>query len=131
MVYGDFLYKGAPKDIGTYMQRLTIIHNVSCTYVKYAMISKKAFDEVNGFNATYNNILESIELCLKMLNNGKQIVLNPIVSIKVKELKNAEKPNEQQEQKFIEKWKKNYDQKDIFFSPNLNYNDTGLSFNIK
>lgn len=113
------------------MQRLTIIHNVSCTYIKYAMISKKVFNEVNGFNTNYNNILESIELCLKMLNNGKQIVLNPIVSIKVKELIKAEKPNKEQEEQFIEKWKENYAKKDSFFSPNLSYQNTGLSFNIK
>lgn len=128
---GDFLYKGAPKDIGTYMQRLTIIHNVSCVFVKYAMIDKKIFDEVNGFNTNYNNILESIELCIKMLNKGKQIVLNPIVSIKVKGLKNAEKPNEEKQKEFIEKWKENYDKKDQFFSSNLSYKDTGLSFNVK
>ena len=127
---GDFLYKGAPKDIGTYMQRLTIIHNVSCVFAKYAMIDKKIFDEVNGFNTNYNNILESIELCIKMLNKGKQIVLNPIVSIKVKGLKNAEKPNEEEQKEFIEKWKENYDKKDRFFSPNLSYKDTGLSFSI-
>lgn len=113
------------------MQRLTIIHNVSCVFTKYAMISKKVFNEVNGFNTNYNNILESIELCLKMLQKGKQIVLNPIASIKVKELTNVDKPNENEEKQFIEKWQENYNKKDTFFSPNLSYQNTGLSFNVK
>ncbi len=46
---GDLLYKGAPKDIGTYMQRLKIIHNVSAVYYRYAMIDTKACQAVRKF----------------------------------------------------------------------------------
>lgn len=113
------------------MQRLTIIHNVSCVYSKYAMIDKKEFDKINGFSSQYNDISESIELCLKMLNNKKQIVINPIVSIKVEKLLNAQKPNKIKEEEFIKKWEENYKQKDIFYSPNLSYEDTGLAYFIK
>lgn len=125
---GDFLYKGAPKDIGTYMQRLTIIHNVTCSYIKYAMISKKAFQEVNGFDVKENGIYTSIDFCLKQIENGKQIVLNPIIAIKVKPLSDVQKVNEQI---FMQKWKKQYEIGDRYFSPNLSKKDTGLSFNVE
>lgn len=124
---GDFIYKNAPKNIGTYMQRLLIIHNVTCTYIKYAMISKKAYEEVNGFDEVEKGLNESIDFCLKQIENKKQIVLNPSVAIKVKQLSDIEKQNEEQ---FIEKWKKQYEIGDKFFSPNLSKKDTGLSFNI-
>lgn len=125
---GDFLYKGVPKNIGTYMQRLTIIHNVTCSYIKYALISKKAFEEVRGFDISEKGIYMSIDFCLKQIENKKQIVLNPIIAIKVKELLNTEKDNEE---RFIKKWKKQYEIGDRYFSPNLSKNDTNLSFNIK
>lgn len=127
---GDFLYKGVPKNAGTYMQRLIIIHNVSCVYAKYSMIDKKIFNEVKGFNGKCNNILESIELCLKFMNIGKQIIINPMISFKVTNLQDADKPSGDEEIEFMKEWNKNYLQKDKYFSPNLSYKDTGLSFNI-
>ena len=126
---GDFLYKGAPKDIGTYMQRLLIIHNLSCVYTKYAMINKKAFQEVGGFSSEYTGICEHIDLSLKMLELKKQVVINPIISICVKKLSQSEKINTEEE-KIQKDWKKYYEKGDIYFSPNLSKNDTGLSFNI-
>lgn len=125
---GDFIYKNAPKNIGTYMQRLLIIHNVTCTYIKYAMISKKAYEEVNKFDIKEEGLNTSIDFCLKQIENKKQIVINPNISIKVKCLSDIEKQNEEE---FIKKWKNEYEIGDKFFSPNLSKKDTGLSFNIK
>lgn len=127
---GDFLYKGAPKDIGTYMQRLTIIHNVSCVFTKYAMIRKSDFLEVNGFDQRYRGITKDIDLCLKLLKNKKQIVLNPIVSFKVENLQ-IEKDDEKTINEFLEKWKDEYEIGDRYYSPNLSLSDTGLSYNVK
>ena len=126
---GDFLYKGAPKDIGTYMQRLLIIHNVSCVYIKYAMIDKEIFSQIGGFTDEFTGLLVSIDTCIKMLTAGKQVVINPIISICVEELNQTEKI-EQEEEKIKEKWKEIYDKGDIYFSPNLSKTNTGLSLNI-
>lgn len=125
---GDFIYKNAPKNIGTYMQRLLIIHNITCTYIKYAMISKKAYEEVNKFDIKEEGLNASIDFCLKQIENKKQIVINPNISIKVKCLSDIEK---QKEEEFIKKWKNQYEIGDKFFSPNLSKKDTGLSFNIR
>ena len=124
---GDFLYKGAPKDAGTYMQRLIIIHNVSCVYYKYAMINKNNFNKVNGFDTNEKGIYISIDFCLKQLENKKQIVQNPIITMKVSKISDVAKDNED---KFIKKWEKQYDIGDRYFSPNLSKKDTGLSFNV-
>jgi hypothetical protein len=126
---GDFLYKGAPKDIGTYMQRLLIIHNVSCVYTKYAMIDKNIFMQIGEFTDEFSGLLVSIDTCLKMLASGKQVVINPIVSICVKRL-DENKKIKSEEEKIIKKWKEFYDKGDIYFSPNLSKTNTGLSLNI-
>lgn len=124
---GDFLYKGAPKDIGTYMQRLLIIHNVMCVYVKYAMIDKAVFEKIRGFTTEYIELAVSIDTCLKILQQQKQVVINPIISICVKKLNQTDKIDEE---KFKKHWTNMYKRGDIYFSPNLSKNNTGLSINI-
>ena len=126
---GDFLYKGAPKDAGTYMQRLSIIHNVSCVYFKYAMISKETFIKIGKFTEEFKGITISIDTCLKILSQEKQVVINPLVSICVKKLEQVEKV-EREEEKIQNKWKKEYEIGDIYFSPNLSKQNTGLSIKI-
>lgn len=124
---GDFLYKGAPKDIGTYMQRLLIIHNVTCVYAKYAMIDKEIFMNIGQFTNEFSGLAVSIDTCLKMLQQQKQVVINPIISICVKQLNQIEKTGEEN---FQNKWKEMYERGDVYFSPNLSKSNTGLSLNI-
>ena len=127
---GDFLYKGAPKDVGTYMQRLTIIHNVMVVLTKYSIIKKSDFIDVNGFEEDYKGITKDIDYCLKLLNNKKQVVLNPIISFEINPLE-IQKDNEETEKKFLKKWEKQYEKGDIYYSPNLSKSNTGVSLNIR
>ena len=126
---GDFLYKGAPKNAGTYMQRLSIIHNVSCVYIKYAMIDKKIFKQIDGFEENFKGIAINIDTCLKILSKDKQVVINPLVSICVNTLEQADKIIDEEE-KLKNKWKKEYEKEDSYFSPNLSKTNTGLSIKI-
>lgn len=126
---GDFLYKGAPKNVGTYMQRLSIIHNVSCVFFKYAMINKELFTKIGKFDEEFKGIAISLDTCLKVLAEGKQVVINPLVSICVEKLSEAEKI-QNEEEKVQNKWKKEYEKGDIYFSPNLSKKNTGLSIKI-
>lgn len=126
---GDFLYKGASKDAGTYMQRLLIIHNVSCVYMKYAMIDREIFIQIGKFTDEFTGLLISIDTCLKMLASGKQVVMNPIISICVDKLNQTEK-DKKEEIEIENKWEEMYKKGDIYFSPNLSKNNTGLSLNI-
>ena len=121
---GDFLYKGVQKDVGTYMQRLSIIHNVSCVYVKYAMIDKEIFMQINKFTDEFTGLGVSIDTCMKILELGKQVVINPIISICVEKLSQIDKVDED---KIQDKWKKQYEKGDIYFSPNLDKTNTGIS----
>ncbi len=126
---GDLLYKGTPKDIGTYMQRLKIIHNVTAVYYRYAMFDTKACQQVHALNENYTGLLTSLDVCLKMLNHKKQIVLNPLVEFEVKGLRESDKKQEQ-EREFQREWQHEIEKGDRFFSPNLSKTNTGLSINL-
>lgn len=122
---GDFLYKGADKDAGTYMQRLKIIHNVSCLYYKYSLIKTELFLKVNGFSSQYKGLSTSIDLSLNILQQNKNVVINPLIEIKVNKLLDVKTTNIESKN-IKEKWKKNYIIGDRFFSPNLSKRETGL-----
>lgn len=126
---GDFLYKGAPKDVGTYMQRLKIIHNVTAVSYRYAMIDTKACQACGSFKENYTGLLTSLDIGLKMLKNHQQVVLNPLVEFEVKRLEENDK-NQEQEICFQEEWKKELEAGDKFYSPNLSKTNPGLSINI-
>ena len=126
---GDLLYKGVPKNAGTYMQRLLIIHNVSCVYTKYSMIKKQLFIQIGKFNGEFTGLNTSIDMCLRILSNEKQVVLNPLVSICVEKLNDIEKEKTEEEQ-LQEKWNKAYQKGDAYFSPNLSKSNTNLAINI-
>lgn len=126
---GDFVYKGVPKDAGTYMQRLQIIHNVSCVYMKYAMIDKEVFMQIDKFSSEFTGINTSIDMCLKILKLGKQVVINPIISFCVETLSDIEK-SDLEEKKIELKWKDNYQKGDIYYSPNLSKKSTGIEINV-
>ena len=127
---GDFLYRGVTKDIGTYMQRLLIIHNVSCVYVKYAMIDKDVFMQIGGFASEYTGLAVSIDTCLKILASEKQVVINPIISIGVKGKLNQIEKSNKEEKDILNKWRETYKKGDIYFGPNLSKSNTTLSINI-
>ena len=126
---GDLLYKGAPKNVGTYMQRLLIIHNVSCVNFAYSLIKKECFNETGGFSLKYSGLCASLELCIKLLKEQKQIVINPTVSFKIEKLLNAVK-SETEESELVKEFSDEYKKGDIYFSPNLSKTNTGLSINV-
>lgn len=126
---GDFLYKGVPKDAGTYMQRLSIIHNVSCVYIKYAMINKAIFCSNGMFNCEFSGLASSIDICLNILKSGKQVIMNPNVSFCIEKLNNIEKI-ERENSILYSKWRKYYSNGDKYFSPNLSLHNTNISINI-
>lgn len=125
---GDFLYKGVPKDMPTYMQRLKIIHNVTSAYYKYAMIDKKLFQKIGMFQLEFTGLLTSLDVCLSMLEKSKQVVLNPLIEFEIQDLKEGNK--KQEEEQFKKKWKKQLEIGDRFFSPNLSKKNTFLSIDV-
>lgn len=116
---GDFLYKGVPKDMPTYMQRLKIIHNVSAVYYKYAMMDKKTFLQIQEIDFGKSELETSIDLCLKLQKLQKQIVINPFVEICVTKIPLSDRIENRKDIP-----------EDPYFSPNLSKKTTYLSINL-
>ena len=72
------------------------------------MIDKETFMQIGKFTDKFKGLSISIDTCLKMLSEEKQVVMNPIISICVKKLNLIEK-NENEENKIKQKWSKFYE----------------------
>lgn len=114
---GGYVFRGIPKFYDVYMARLKIIHNVSAVTLKYSLIKKSEYESVNGFDNYFNGMAQNIDFCLKLINNNKNIVLNPITEIGIKSL-DEKNSNDIENKKIIEKWEKDI-KNDRFYNKNL------------
>lgn len=114
---GGYVFRGIPKNNDVYMAKLKIIHNVSAVTLKYSLIKKSEYELVKGFDNSFKGMAQNIDFCLKLINNKKNIVLNPITEVGIKVLE-EKTSSEGENQKILEKWKKDI-KNDRFYNKNL------------
>lgn len=122
---GDFVNKGSLKDAAVYASRLKIIHNVSATLIKYSLIKKDMFIKLNGFSKEFDGMLTSIDYCLRLLKENKEIVENPLVEVCVKSLEDIEFDGIQIKT-FGDFWGEMLKKGDKYFNPNLRLDSVNI-----
>lgn len=122
---GGYVFRGIPKFYDVYMARLKIIHNVSAVTLKYSLIKKSEYNNVNGFDSEFNGMAQNVDFCLKCINNKKNIVLNPITEVGIKSLDEKESNTEENE-KIMKKWEKDI-KNDRFYNKNLRTDTLNIS----
>ena len=122
---GGYVFRGIPKFYDVYMARLKIIHNVSAVCLKYSLVKKEEYLNANGFEYTDFSLAQYIDFCLKCINNKKNVVLNPLVEIGIKDLIDAE--NTADEVANIKaKWQKDI-LNDRYYNKNLKRDSLNIS----
>ena len=110
-----------------YFGRIMIQQNVSAVTGALLGVSKKIFEQVNGFDETFPIAYNDVDFCLKIQDMGKLITYNPYIEAYHYESKSRgyEDTEEKQrrlkkeENKLKKKWKKYFDVTDKYYSPNL------------
>ncbi|WP_424767317.1 glycosyltransferase [Paenibacillus sp. sgz302251] len=119
-------HKGFPMNSPGYVGRLLLNSNYSAVTGACLMLKKKDFEAVNGFEETLSVACNDVDLCLKLLNNGKYNLVLPDVRLYHYESKTRgyEDTPEKQErfkrevQYMNDNWAE-YMNNDRFYSPNL------------
>ena len=122
---GGYVFRGIPKFYDVYMARLKIIHNVSAVCLKYSLIKKEEYLNVNGFSYKDFSLAQYIDFCLKCVNNQKNVVLNPLVEIGIKDLIDVENTTEELEN-INNKWQKDI-MNDRYYNENLKRDSLNIS----
>ena len=110
-----------------YFGRIMIQQNVSAVTGALLGVSKKIFEQVNGFDETFPIAYNDVDFCLKIQDIGKLITYNPYIEAYHYESKSRgyedteekQKRLKKEESKLKKKWKKYFDVTDKYYSPNL------------
>ncbi len=114
------------EDVG-YFGRLRVQQEVSAVTAACMMVDAKAFKEIGGFDEEFAVALNDVDLCLRIRELGKKIVLDPNVTMYHYESKSRgyeasdeKKARFKREIKlFRDKWAKVIEAGDPYYSPNL------------
>ena len=110
-----------------YFGRIMIQQNVSAVTGALLGMSKKVFEQVEGFDETFPIAYNDVDLCLKIQDIGKLITYNPYIeayhyesqSRGYEDTEEKQKRLKKEENKLKKKWKKYFDVTDKYYNPNL------------
>lgn len=116
-----------------YMARNIISQNYSSVTGAMMMISKQDYREVGGLDENFPVAYNDVDLCLKIRNKNKVIVMNPFIQAyhfesKTRGYEISEekiKRLEEDSNRLKNKWKEVFEKEDPYFSPNFRH-DTGI-----
>ena len=114
------------EDVG-YFGRLRVQQEVSAVTAACMMVDAKVFNEIEGFDEDFAVALNDVDLCLKIREAGKKIILDPNITMYHYESKSRgyEETADKQARfkseikRFREKWSDILSDGDPYYSPNL------------
>lgn len=134
---GHCHYKCTKENIG-YMGRLYYSQNFSAITAACLMMKKRIFNEINGFDEEFAEAFNDVDLCMRIRQAGYLITWTPYAELYHHEssYKGYEDKLEKQNgfqgeiKRFQNRWKKELEQGDPYYNPNLTLNDEDFSLKI-
>ena len=110
-----------------YMARASIAQNLSACTAACLMMRRDVFDEVGGFDESFEVAFNDVDLCMKIRKKGYLVVFTPYAELYHYESKsrgNDSTPEKLERfrgeiDRFKEKWQKQLDDGDPYYNPNL------------
>ncbi len=135
---GHSHYGQAGMNLG-YMGRLCYAQDVSAVTGACLMVSRAKYDEVGGFDETFQVSLNDVDFCLKLRDKGYLNVFTPFAELFHYESlsrgldlegENA-KRYEAESEHFRTKWKEVLDKGDPYYNPNFSLDRSDFSLNVE
>ena len=114
-----------------YVGRSTMPQNLSAVTAACMMVSRRAFDQVGGFDESFRVAYNDVDLCMKLTEKNYQIVFTPYAELYHYESR-SRGPEDTEEkrkrlskevQRFREKWPEILQKGDPYYNPNLSLAD--------
>ena len=122
-----------------YMGRLCYAQDVSAVTGACLMVSRKKYDQVGGFDESFEVSLNDVDFCLKLRSAGYLNVFTPFAELYHYESlsrgldlegRNAER-YEKESEHFRTKWKEVLDAGDPYYNPNFSLDRSDFSLNVE
>ena len=122
-------HRGFPRDVAGNMGRNQVVGNFSAVSEFCMAIRRTDFESVGGFDAeNFPDALFAADLCLRLRERGKRLVLTPYAELFATAEIVETKPSPSETNAFQKKWPQ-YFAADPFYNPNLSKRDG--TFSIK
>ena len=123
---GHVFHALSKRDVG-YFGRLRVQQEVSAVTAACMMVDAKVYEDVGGFDEDFAVALNDVDLCLKIRDKDKKIILDPNVLLYHYESKSrGSDEDESKKERFLSevkrfrsKWKDFLEKGDPYYSPNL------------
>lgn len=120
------VYAGFPKDAQGYFNNIKTVRSVSCVTAACLMVTRSAFNAVNGLNIDLAVAYNDVDFCIKVREAGYRLLFTPYAELYHKESATRGKDDTPVKLKLfhketdymINKWK-NLLLEDPFYNPNL------------
>ncbi len=112
---------------GGYFSRCKIQQNLSAVTAACLMMRKNVFEEINGFDESFKVALNDVDLCMRIRKAGYLIAWTPYaelyhyesVSRGYEDTPEKKKRFEGEVKRFQDRWKKELEEGDPYYNPNL------------
>lgn len=133
-IAGHIMCRAAREDPG-YFGRMISVQEITAVTAACMMVRKTDFDAVGGFDETFQVAFNDIDLCMKLRAAGKKIIFTPHAELYHYESKSRgleDTPEKQvrfngEIKRFQEKWAKQLEMGDPYYSPNLSVREGDCS----
>ena len=110
-----------------YMGRLISVQDLSAVTAACMMVKRSSFDKVGGYDESLAVAFNDVDLCMKFRKEGEKVVFTPYARLIHYESKSRgledtpekQRRFRQETTRFKEKWSRELEAGDPFFSPNL------------
>ena len=119
-----YIHKGIPDDDPGFFARAIIRQNVTAITGKCLMTKRKILEEVDYLNENLKNVLNDIDLCLRIIQKGYLIVYNPASKLLFYEEKEDMEKNNEDIELFKKIWKDEMEKLDPYYNKNLDLSNT-------
>jgi GT2 family glycosyltransferase len=110
-------HAGLPGDALGYQGRIRSLQEFSAVTAAFMLVRRSAFDAVSGFDESFPDDYNDIDLCLRLREAGYKIVYNPQVQASHWESR-SRRPKETAKDLYLARWRE-YFPRDPFYSPHL------------
>ena len=127
------------KRSGGYFSRCKIQQNLSAVTAACLMMRKNVFEEIKGFDEIFKVALNDVDLCMRIRKCGYLIAWTPYaelyhyesISRGYEDTPEKQKRFEGEVKRFQDRWKKELDEGDPYYNPNLTLEAEDFSLKLK
>lgn len=120
-------FRGFDRNLPGYFGRMSYVQEMSAVTAACMMIPRRVYEKVNGLDETFEVAFNDVDLCMRIRKAGYKIIWTPYSELYHYESKSRGTEDTPEKKKrfkgevlrFQERWKKELEQGDSFYNPNL------------